>query len=251
MLQSMSTEDALANTRHVEVRGDRFTLKGYVGNAPVRGTYVEGNEKNDNGQPQAFLVFQPPRTVTPPHFHEVNQFQVFMGGDGLFGKKPAHAVSVHYAGGHTPYGPIVAGEEGLEYFTLRQRWDPGAKYMPERRNMLRKVKREFRMVHEVAQDEPEALRARRGAATETLLEPEADGLACFVTHVGAGMAGTLPDPSAGGGQYHIVIAGTCRHEGKEMRRKSVFYVSADEAPLRVTGGPEGIEILTLQFPQAG
>ena len=40
---------------------------------------------------------------------------------------------------------IVAGEEGVHYFTLRQRWDPGAKYMPQSRHLLRKGNQRTRL----------------------------------------------------------------------------------------------------------
>lgn len=76
---------------------------------------MDGNEANDNGLPQGFLVEQPPHSVTPPHFHEVNQFQVFGGGGCKIGKHDAAPISVHYANGHTPYGPISAGEDGFDW----------------------------------------------------------------------------------------------------------------------------------------
>jgi len=34
------------------------------------------------------------------------------------------------------YGPIRAGDGGIEYLTLRRAWDPGAKYMPAMRDRL-------------------------------------------------------------------------------------------------------------------
>ena len=88
--------------------------------------------------PQAYLVSQPPHSTTRPHFHLTNQFQVFVGGGGRVGKLRADPLTVQYAGGHTVYGPIAAGEDGVRYFTLRQFWDPGAKYMPGARARLRK-----------------------------------------------------------------------------------------------------------------
>ena len=131
MLLQRSASEARRNQRRIQVNGHEYVLSAYVGAAPVRGTYVDGNEVNDNALPQGFLVQQPPGSVTPPHFHEVNQFQVFVGGNGRMGKRPAGPVTVQYANGHTPYGPIVAGEQGVTYFTLRAAWDPGAKYMPK------------------------------------------------------------------------------------------------------------------------
>src|ERR1700722_11323486 len=67
--------------------------------------------------PVAFEVAQDPDTNADPHFHIANQFQVFVRGDGLFGKHPVRSVSVHYAGAYTPYGPICAGNRGIAYIT--------------------------------------------------------------------------------------------------------------------------------------
>src|SRR6056297_1868691 len=119
-----STAEARSNQRQVHVNGRDYTLSEYVGAAPKRGIYVEGNEVNDNGLPQGFLVEQPPEAITLPHFHEANQFQVFVEGRGRMGRHAAEPLTIQYANAHTPYGPIVASETGVKYFTLRQRWDP-------------------------------------------------------------------------------------------------------------------------------
>ena len=104
-----SATDALKNQRQVHVNGREYTLSEFVGAMPLRGHYQEGNESNDNGMPQGFLVTQPPGSVTPAHFHEPNQFQVFVDGSGRIGARAAPPLSVQYANGHTPYGPIVGG----------------------------------------------------------------------------------------------------------------------------------------------
>mgnify|MGYP007000427639 len=71
--------------------------------APLRGSYIPGNEKNDDGLPQGFLVEQPSNSVTPPHFHDYEQYQVFVDGGARLGKHVASPLSLHYARGHTPY----------------------------------------------------------------------------------------------------------------------------------------------------
>jgi hypothetical protein len=38
---------------------------------------------------------------------------------------------VHDTDAYSAYGPIVAASEGIAWFTLRNRWDPGAKYMTD------------------------------------------------------------------------------------------------------------------------
>ena len=95
MVQVCSLEEADARARTVDVHGQKYLLQEFVGAAPVRGTYVDGNEANDNAQPQGFLVNQPPHSVTPPHFHETDQFQVFIEGDGVFGKPAPRVLSMN------------------------------------------------------------------------------------------------------------------------------------------------------------
>ena len=63
MLLATSTSEAEKSERQVHVNGHDYTLREYVGAMPLRGRYVDGNESNDNGLPQGFLVYQPPGSV--------------------------------------------------------------------------------------------------------------------------------------------------------------------------------------------
>ena len=94
------------------------------------------NEEDINLSPQSYLIKQLPNITNPTHFHIQNQFQVFVHGSGTFGRHPIEPYIVHYAGAFTGYGPIVAGTEGLNYLTLRARRDPGAKFLPEQKNLF-------------------------------------------------------------------------------------------------------------------
>src|SRR5262245_18405605 len=86
--------------------------------------FIGGHQQLDVN-PQGFLVdVHQPDYVIKPHFHLVDQFQVIVSGGGTFGRHhPITAGSLHYADAYTPYGPIVAGEKGLAFFTLRARAD--------------------------------------------------------------------------------------------------------------------------------
>ena len=69
-----SAEKARSERKAIDVLGQEYFLSPYVGSAPKRGQYVPGNEKNDDGLPQGFLVEQPPNSVTRPHFHNMSNF---------------------------------------------------------------------------------------------------------------------------------------------------------------------------------
>ncbi len=85
------------------------------------------------------------RTPAAPrsaHYHQQDQFQLVVGGHGTLGLHDIKPVTVHFAGAHTAYGPIRASQdEGVYYFTLRNGFDPGARFMamPENRAALRTV----------------------------------------------------------------------------------------------------------------
>ena len=248
MLIATSITQANERRQIVDVHGQEYLLREFVGAVPRRGTYVEGNEANDDGLPQGFLVSQPPGSVTPPHFHETNQFQVFVGGSGRLGKRRADPVTVQFAGGHTPYGPIAAEDRGIQYFTLRQAWDPGAKYMPAMRSRLERGRQRQRLAARL--ERPAAdLDDLRAPAVETLIPLEADGMGAELVRLGPGMR--TVHPCGGGGQYQVVIEGTLLHEGGELPRLSCRFATADEGECGFEAGPRGLAVLALQFPASG
>jgi hypothetical protein len=250
MLLARSAEEARRHRRRIQVNGAEYVLSAYIGAAPVRGMYVEGNEINDNGLPQGFLVQQPPGSVTLPHFHEVNQFQVFVGGDGRLGKRAAGPLTVQYAGAHSPYGPIAAGDAGVTYFTLRAAWDPGAKYMPQSRGRLRPGPRR-QTLGTIRPYDPAALRVLTQPETVALIEREPDGMAAWLMRLGPGAESSIPDPADSGGQYHVVAGGTLLKDGDAMPALSCLYVTPDEPAYIARAGNAGLELLVLQFPKSG
>lgn len=243
--------EAAARSRPIQVHGREYIISEYVGSPPKRGHYVAGNEANDDGRPQGFLVHQPPNAVTPAHFHEPNQFQVFVAGSGRMGAAAAPPLTVQYANGHTPYGPIVAGDQGVKYFTLRQRWDPGAKYLPASKDLLRKGGQRTRLKAGIGVATEAERKARTSADSDVVFAPEADGLAAWMWRLGPDATVELPDPSTSGGQYLIVAGGTMLQDGRELDHLSTVFLSPEEPVYRVTAGPAGLDLLVLQFPRIG
>jgi hypothetical protein len=97
--------------------------------------------------PQAFLVAKGPGVpVLRVHFHPVNQFQVFVRGGGKLGGHEIQQWLVHYSDSLTPYGPILPGDRGVAFLTLRAEHDSGASYMPESRDELVAARRAIQPV---------------------------------------------------------------------------------------------------------
>ena len=217
--------------------------------------------------PMAFLVEKQPGAVVRPHYHQANQFQVVVAGGGSLGTHDVAPGAVHYTDRYSAYGPILAGEDGIAWFTLRNAWDPGARYMPADRQELRaaRIRHQHREATLGAAHPMNALAlaALRAPTVATVLEQGADGLGAWRYRLPDGASVRGPDPGAGGGQYWIVFAGTAVfggdgapnpranwEPGAPLGVNSCAFVSPDGAALALTAGPGGAEVLALQFPRA-
>jgi hypothetical protein len=198
--------------------------------------------------PMAFLVEQPPGSVVNAHFHEANQFQIVVAGDGSLGSHAVRPVAVHYSNAYSAYGPITAGREGLQYFTLRNGYDRGARYLPAARQELRGVRRRFReAVGEPAAPLPSVPDTR---SAEAMLPPATDGMCAWRHRLppGAALAGT--DPAMGEGQFWVVTAGSMRApDGTLLPPLSCAFVSPEEPSFAAVAGEAGLEVVVVQFPR--
>ena len=126
MIQHQTLEGSRARTREVQ----KTQFVGQVTDL------ILPDDQVPSPRPQAFLVEQSANWTLPPHFHQEHQFQVFVGGRGSLGAHPVAHLAVHYASPHSGYGPLVSGDQGLAYLTLRAVGDTGAWYLPEQREHL-------------------------------------------------------------------------------------------------------------------
>ena len=225
-------EVARATRRRASSNGTQFWLTTFIGanrytadaDAPPRAGAI---------YPMAFLVEQGADEVVGAHYHQADQFQVMIGGSGRLGSHDVTPVAVHFAGAYTAYGPLRAGGGGLGYFTLRNGWDPGARYMefPEVRAALRNVPRRHREVV-----------GETGA-------PAADGFSTQRMRLAPGGVGAGPDPASGAGQFWVVLSGGLLHQDKVLPSKSCVFVGPDEGPFIAMAAGDGAEVLALQFPR--
>ena len=223
-----------ATRRRASSNGSQFWLTSYIG----ANRYTKGaTEPPGPGTiyPMAFLVEQDPHEVVGAHYHQADQFQVMVAGDGRLGTHDVSAGAVHYAGAWSAYGPLRAGAAGLHYFTLRNGWDPGARYMEfaENRAGLRALPRR----HREAVGETDTAGADGFCSRRLRLAPDARE--------------TGPDPVSGAGQFWLVLAGAMQVADAALPALSCVFVHPDEPALAPVAGPDGAEILVMQFPRHG
>ncbi len=201
--------------------------------------------------PVAFLVEKDPHAVVQPHYHQAEQFQVVVGGGGKFGIHQVDGVAVHYSGPYSAYGPIVADDRGISWFTLRKAYDQGAQYMPAERAGLRDGRARFQ--HREATAEVPGVLAEAdlarlaGPSTDAVLAQEQDGVGAWRHRLPPGASLTGPDPATGGGQFWLVLSGSLT-EPETLGRNSCLFVAPTAAAVRPVAGPTGAEILCMQFP---
>jgi len=211
--------------------------KGGVGR---RHDYI-GTPGEIEDRPQAFLVVRPYANARiEPHFHDVDQFQIVVAGDGRIGKKAVRPITFQYADAFTPYGPIVARDDGISFFTLRNFASGGHWSMPgNKHNMPCRAGRNIEGVFELG-NIPQA-----GTKTEELMPQQSDG----VRVVGIRLAAHAEAPGipAEGGQFYLVCSGTILQDGRDMPESSLIRVEAGEAAPSLLAGAEGAEVLVVQF----
>lgn len=197
--------------------------------------------------PQAFLVEMPQEGSTiDPHFHDIDQFQVIVRGDGRLGPGTASPVAFHYADAYTPYGPIIGAKDGIAFYTIRSACSTGFFPMPESRKLLpgkpgRNIAGQF--------DINKALPAAGQHTKERLLEGQADNVLVVGLRMGAG-ATAAGEPTNGGDQYYLVCTGSLVQDGRELPPLTLIRLERGEGTPQFTAGAQGAEVLIMQLPMA-
>lgn len=73
--------------------------------------------------PHVYSIEMSPGMIFKKHHHIVSEFQIVIDGSGSLEGDPLSVGSIHYAAQFTPYGPLIAGSEGMSYLTLRAEFD--------------------------------------------------------------------------------------------------------------------------------
>lgn len=199
--------------------------------------------------PTVALIEQPPNSVLVPHFHRQNQFQLFVEGSGSIGTSALSPLSIHYAGAYTGYGPLVAGPEGIKYFTMRSICETGLVPISEAREKMLRGPKRHAQCGPINIDSDVDLLALTEVQTEAVIPLADDGLGAEVIHVpSAGML--LPKRlPASAGFFLVVLAGTLNCADVQLGSLESMYVSADEVLPIFEAGKVGLQVLVLHLPR--
>jgi len=208
--------------------------------------------------PQLLLVEQEvPGSQILPHFHAIDQFQVFVDGSGRLGHHAVEPIAIHYTNSYTGYGPIVAGENGFSYYVMRPGFDvQGSHYLhvPEARAKLKPGGKRFILAEGIKVSTLADLAALKAAAVERVIgvdgpnDPEA-GVFADIVRLPPGAAYTGADPATGNGQVFMVLQGAIVHAGNEMGLRASIAITPDEGAVSFCAGSAGAQVMALQYPR--
>lgn len=195
-----------------------------------------------------FLIEQPAGTVLATHFHRENQFQVVVDGGGTMGRHAIAPIMIHYAGAYSGYGPLIAGPQGVKYFTIRAVHEIGAMMVASQ--LERMIRGPKRQVHSERYQPvgPAGLRVIEQPTCIDLIEPAADNLAAQVWQLPPGARVQARSPTASSGQFLMVLSGGLRHGDQVLHDWETVFVSAHEPAHWLQASAAGTEVLLLQIP---
>ena len=202
------------------------------GAVPLHKTMILGPGFDGELGPNAFLVEQGPGLSIRPHFHLNSQWQVFVGGEGMIGRKPVKPFVVQYVAPHTGYGPIIAGSDGLQYMTLRPSPQSGALYLPDARDRLHLKAPKLQLTSA-------SVLPNGKSSAHTVVDmmmPQAGGLAAWMIHIPPASSVAAPTHLGGLARYYLVIRGSMIASDQTLGPLSLAWV------LRGVGLGDGLHL---------
>lgn len=196
---------------------------------------------------QAFIVQYAPGRVLRTHFHDADEFQIVIAGEGTFGRHAVHPYAVHFARAFTPYGPIVAGTGGLSFLTLRARRDSsGPQLLPKKRAELDAVadRRPWQ-----ASQFADFSAVADGIASSPLPGLDAvHGVGAFAISLAPHARFELPALPEADGRYVALVEGSLSEDEQRVTATAIAFDATGAGARQLAAGPDGARLLSLTFP---
>ena len=206
-----------------------------------------------SASPQALMAELSADETVLAHFHGVTQFQVFAAGSGVMGRNDVQPLTIQFKDHHTAYGPVIAGPQGLTFFTMRMKTanaSPVYLNKPGYKEKLQPSKRRNLLSPRINFSTEPVLMNRTDAVWEPVSPYDQfdDGLAAHVVRLGAGKSVMGPDPEKSSGHYLFVGNGNLDLAGENFPLWSMVVVTREEKAMEIKAGDKGLEVLVLEFP---
>jgi hypothetical protein len=247
-MQSVSAETAAGDKFLIEGPGPKAWIHNYIHHPR---THEDGTPRQAGEVlPMIYLVDQEPNSAIQTHFHQVDQYQVVIGGNGAMGREPLGPITVHYTNAYTGYGPLASGSAGLQYLTIRNRWDPGLRPLPEAKDELPPagtVKQRQRTTKPAPPLSSEVLSALDAPQIREVMEEPESGSRAWMLAIPP--AGSAPSPASVATDRVLVVCAGSLAGTEANGLHSCHFIPAGEAVM-LSAGDEGVDVLILQFREA-
>ncbi|KCZ58692.1 hypothetical protein [Hyphomonas chukchiensis] len=199
--------------------------------------------------PTIFMIEQPANTTLVAHFHRQNQFQLFVDGSGSIGRYGIEAVTVHYAGAYTPYGPLLSGPDGLKYLTIRPVRESGGFAVPDEVASMRRGPKAHAQAGPITVMSSEELLTLTAAREDTLIPTSSDGMGIAVHTLPAHAPFAAPDMDNSQGVFVVVLAGSIVADDKNLQKWESLFITPGEPVLWAVAGNTGAQVALLLCPE--
>src|SRR5262249_24189545 len=140
-------------------------------------------------------------------------------GKGTLGRHEISPYTVHFARAYTPYGPLVSDTvHPLTFFVMRVRYDAGSQRLPEKRELLERVRdrNPWQISRTITFPTTSPGDAAAGVACEAMPEmTDKRGMAVYALLMNPDCKHDAPTPSGGAGQYVVILKGSLVLDGIE------------------------------------
>jgi hypothetical protein len=203
----------------------------------------------DGPGPQIYINELDPGVELAAHFHKVDQFQVFFGGNGAsFLRKPIPDLMVHYTDAFSTYGPFrAASDSRLAYATVRAHSSNFGGVMPGARDLLPYRGRRHTSF-EVDSWTLDSIPLSGRVEVDELLHDASDGLQVRLVRLGSQSSTMLELPSRTSGRSYCSVSGELDWQGRLLGVRTIGWSDAHAPNLELRAGPRGCSLLVLDFP---
>jgi hypothetical protein len=199
--------------------------------------------------PTIFMIEQPVNTTLVAHFHRQNQFQLFVDGSGSIGRYGIEAVTVHYAGAYTPYGPLLSGPGGLKYLTIRPVRESGGFAVPDELASMKRGPKAHVQAGPIDVMSTEELMDMTEPCEDVLVPTSNDGMGIAVHALPAHAPFTPPGMGISQGMFVVVLAGSIASGDRNLRKWESVFITPDESGFGAVAGNSGAQIAVLLCPE--
>jgi hypothetical protein len=212
-------------------------------------TVYFGARDVDGPGPQIYVNELDPGVELAAHFHKVDQFQVFFGGNGAtFLRKSIPDLMVHYTDAYSTYGPFRAAiDHSLAYATIRAHSSNFGGVMPGARAHLPYRGRRHASLG-VDGWTVDALPSPGNVEIDELLHDASDALQVRLVKLGPQAFVTLESPSDTSGRSYCIVSGEIVWGERLLGDRTIGWSDSRARGPELRGGLRGCGLLILDFP---